>query len=681
MEFVERVDYRSVQWLMSQLSNDFIAKYTNINEGNGYKYSLISQVLKEFNKNDGVRKAVYHKGSTDTHKLLLDYATGIQSLPRKIRGLLCKQMTDFDTINCHPSIFLNICKLRNILCPCLEKYVAERDKMIEDGVLTKPMVLKQFNKKQRVNPKNCSPFMNSFDLEIKQIQQALIVLPEFAIQKEMATLHKPTNIEGSFMSYVAATYQEQMILNMIDFFKTKNIEIAVLMFDGIMIYGNHSRDLLGEMSQMIKEKMNFDLKYEFKKHDDSIVVPADWLPANENQIYLDMKRKFETDYNLAFVRYNSSYAYKIGHEIQLLTHTDIKAQFRNEFYAPNKGFFLRWDHDEEKKIYDNVGLYPHDMICPDGVLNLWKGYAVERLPAVENFDLTLILNHIRILTATDQLSNWLLDWLANMLQFPSSQSVLIILQGLEGSGKSVICDFMGHIMGRETYYECLDIKENLFGRFNGHLAGKIFININETDRHEMMPYVEKIKGMITSPINTIEEKGQKKYVEDNKRHFIMTLNPENPLVMKEGQRRYSYIECSDELVGNTEYFNELVKFIQFKPAQRAFYQYLMARPVKRKFTIVDIPITDAMKKVYALNRDPIEDYCIEFVGEKDNLYLDYKQWLVSSGLKYEISKKQFEAKFTKFADKHKIVKVVCDETNEDGVRIRRKYVKQLAISE
>ena len=71
MEFIERVDYRSVQWLMSQLSNDFIAKYTNINEGNGYKYSLISQVLKEFNKNDGVRKAVYHKGSTDTHKILL----------------------------------------------------------------------------------------------------------------------------------------------------------------------------------------------------------------------------------------------------------------------------------------------------------------------------------------------------------------------------------------------------------------------------------------------------------------------------------------------------------------------------------------------------------------------------------------------------------------------------------
>jgi hypothetical protein len=327
-------------------------------------------------------------------------------------------------------------------------------------------------------------------------------------------------------------------------------------------------------------------------------------------------------------------------------------------------------------IYNDIGLFPHDMECPDGVLNLWTGYAVERIPIDKNTDITPILDHIRILMVTEELYNWLLDWFANMLQFPSSQSILIILQGDEGCGKSIICDFMSYIMGQETYYECLDIRENLFGRFNSHLAGKIFININETDRHEMMPYVERIKGMITSPTVTIEEKGQKKYVEDNKRHFIMTLNPENPISMREGQRRYSYIECSNELVGNTEYFNNLGKFIISKSAQRAFYQFLMQRPVKRKFSINDIPITDAMKKVYALNRDPVEDYCIEFTGEKysNELYNDYKHWMTSSGLKFEISKKQFEMKFNKFATKHSINKIMCDVTIDD-VRIQRKYVK------
>ena len=671
MEFIERVDYKAIQYLITNLSNEFIAKYTNI--GEDCKYSLIKSVLQKFNNNNGICKASYHKGATDTHKILLDYSKGIQSLPRKIRGFICKNMTDFDTVNCHPTLFLNICEQRNILCPYLKQYVLERNKLISDGILTKEMVLKQINKKQRINPKNCSPFMNSLDFEIKQIQQALIALPEFERQKEMANKNLK-NIEGAFMSYVATTFQQIMMNHMIEYFNHKNIEIAVLMFDGIMIYGEHNESLLIEMSQMIKDRMGFDMSYSFKSHNNDIVIPNNWIPTDEKQIYYDMKRKYETDYNLSFIRANTSYSFKINQKICFFNHSDIILQFKNDFCG-EKSFFNMWDTDPEKMIYNDVGIFPHDTECPDGMLNLWNGYAVERLPIDDHTDISPILDHIRILMATDELSNWLLDWLANMLQYPSSQSILIILQGDEGSGKSVVCDFMSYIMGQETYYECLDIKENLFGRFNSHLSGKIFININETDRHDMMPYVEKIKGMITSPTNTIEEKGQKKYVEDNKRHFMMTLNPENPISMKEGQRRYSYIECSNELVGNTEYFNNLFRFITFKPAQRAFYQFLMARPVKRKFTVIDIPITDAMRKVYALNRDPIEDYCIEFVGEKVDIYEDYRQWLVSSGLKYEISKKAFEMKFIKYAIKYNINKVLCDIT-EDGVRIRRKYVKQ-----
>ena len=672
MEFIERVDYRAVQYLITNLSSEFISKYTNIDED--YKYSLIKSVLHSFNNNNGICKVSYHKGATDTYKILLDYSKGIQSLPRKIRGLICKHMTDFDAVNCHPTLIYNICNERNILCPYLKQYVLERDKLIDDNVVSKNIVLKQINKKQRINPKNCSSFMNALDFEIKQIQQALIALPEFEKQKEMAQKNTK-NIEGSFMSCVATTYQQIMMTHMIDFFKCRNIEIAVLMFDGIMIYGTHSESLLTEMSQMIKDKMGFEIKFLFKEHNNDIVIPPDWIPTDEKQIYLDMKRKYEIDYKLSFIRSNTTYSFKINNKICFFNHSDIILQFKNDFCG-DKSFFNMWDTDPEKMIYNDIGLFPHDMECPDGVLNLWTGYAVERIPIDKNTDITPILDHIRILMVTEELYNWLLDWFANMLQFPSSQSILIILQGDEGCGKSIICDFMSYIMGQETYYECLDIRENLFGRFNSHLAGKIFININETDRHEMMPYVERIKGMITSPTVTIEEKGQKKYVEDNKRHFIMTLNPENPISMREGQRRYSYIECSNELVGNTEYFNNLGKFIISKSAQRAFYQFLMQRPVKRKFSINDIPITDAMKKVYALNRDPVEDYCIEFTGEKysNELYNDYKHWMTSSGLKFEISKKQFEMKFNKFATKHSINKIMCDVTIDD-VRIQRKYVK------
>jgi phage/plasmid-associated DNA primase len=254
-----------------------------------------------------------------------------------------------------------------------------------------------------------------------------------------------------------------------------------------------------------------------------------------------------------------------------------------------------------------------------------------------------------------------------MLQFPSTQTLLIVLQGEEGCGKSVILDFLSYIMGRHMTIEIQDVKENLFGRFNAHLSGKVLLNINETDRKEMMPFIEKLKTMITSPTITIEEKGQKKKVEDNHFHLCMTINPENVLPIKEGSRRFFYSRASSLYIGNTEYFNELFAFIEKPKNQRAFYQFLMKRPVKQKITIKDIPASEVMNEMYELNRDPVEDFAMEFTGEHSALdnYTTYRQYLQQNGLKFEISRKCFESKFVKYMDKYNIK---SNRKTVDGVK-------------
>ena len=87
---------------------------------------------------------------------------------------------------------------------------------------------------------------------------------------------------------------------------------------------------------------------------------------------------------------------------------------------------------------------------------------------------------------------------------------MIILKSEEGTGKSTILEFIERIMGEQHYYECKDVKENLFGRFSDHLSAKVCININETDRREMMPFIDKLKNMITGTMVSIEGKGKKK---------------------------------------------------------------------------------------------------------------------------------------------------------------------------
>ena len=43
---------------------------------------------------------------------------------------------------------------------------------------------------------------------------------------------------------------------------------------------------------------------------------------------------------------------------------------------------------------------------------------------------------------------------------------MVVIQGEEGSGKSVICDFITKILRREYCIEINDLANGLFGRFN-----------------------------------------------------------------------------------------------------------------------------------------------------------------------------------------------------------------------
>jgi hypothetical protein len=221
-----------------------------------------------------------------------------------------------------------------------------------------------------------------------------------------------------------------------------------------------------------------------------------------------------------------------------------------------------------------------------------------------------------------------------------------------------------------------DVKESLFGRFNGSLSRKVFVNINETERRDMNQFFERMKALITSPTIDIEEKGQKKYVEQSLLHFLSTLNNDNVFKITKDSRRYCYIETSNELCGNTEYFADLFAFIDKKSNQRAFYDFLMNREVKKRITEKDIPETEAMLEQYELNRDPIEDYAIEFT-EKRNAsenYTAFKMFMKEQGLEYVMSKKLFELRFNKVMNNYGIEK---KRLQIDGVKATYYYKPSL----
>jgi len=643
---MEIVDVRAVRWLLTQLSQEFI--FQNIvDENEKFNFVYVKKILQKMSKTGGKTKVKYEK--KDKFCILRDYAgLSIQALPTSFRGLICKGMTDVDMVNAHPVIIYNLCKQHNISCLYLKEYCENRKTLIADKKCSKMDIIKSINKQTLIKADN---WLKSFDVEMKEIQKKLYEIDEYENHRILSE-SKQKNKRGTFMSHLATSFEVKILHSIIN---SIDLNIGVLMYDGFMFYDEKPDNLLQDLSVMVKEKTGFDIEWSYKEHDNTLQVPECFVEDNYEQMYESLKNKYEKDYCLAFIEESSIFSFKVNNKICFLNTTDLSLHFQNVFIDKDN-FLQLWFRDAERQTYISVGVFPHDVICPEGYLNIWEGFDVEKI-APSDIDIEPILNHLRIITNENIMYEFLLDWIANMFQFPSSKSVMIIIQGKEGSGKSIICDLLGHMIGSGSI-EIDDIKEDLFGRFNDNLSRKVFVNLNEIDRKEMSQYFERIKSLITSPTINIEGKGQKKYTEQSLLHFITTSQNDNVFKITQESRRYCYFETNNELCGDTDYFNFLFNFIEKPSVQRAFYDYLINRKVKQKITIKDIPITKAMREQFILNRDTIEDYIIEFTEDKtaqDN-YNEYKTFMKSQGLEYVMSRKLFELRFNKLMDQYDIKK-------------------------
>ena len=675
MELIEKVDVRAVDWLLSKLSVEFIIS-NKAKKEEEINFTTIKRVLQKFSKNKGINKAFYKKSKNDKYNLYRDYAEGIQSLPSRFRGIMCKGMTDIDCVNCFPTILLNVCKMHNIICPYLEKYVNERDNLIKQGITSKEQVICMLNKKNKL--KNyMSPFNEAFDVEIKQIQK--ILMNNELYKKQLEDTANSKNPVGTFMYNIGATYESIILQHLTQFFKEKNIQIGVYMFDGLMVYGEIDKNITNEISEYIKKMMNFDLKYKIKPLNNDLVIPDDWASNDHEQIYRDMKEKYENDYKLSFIRASTVYSYKINNEIKFYSLSDIHRQFDNVMIGKNN-FFDLWNKDEDKMIYDNIGVFPHDTICPDGILNLWTGFAIEKYENPQIVDTSPIYNHLHYLFDEIEV-NFILLWISNLFQFPSSRSIMICINGEQGTGKSCFIEFLNNIIGCDKTISITNPETELFGNFNGHLSNKVLINLNEVSRKNMCSFYDAIKPLITEREITIHNKGLKAYKEQNLGRYILTTNNDMVMEIKENDRRYFPCETKNTMRGNADYFISFYKCINDKNMQYSFFKEMMAYQTKRAITIKDIPITETMTKAYEYNKDSIEEYTSLFIGEKDaqTNYTDFKKWCGTQGIKCEhFTKKSFDFKFNKYLIKYGIEKIKCDYI-EEGQRITIKYSKGLLL--
>jgi hypothetical protein len=246
-------------------------------------YSDLKQFCKTNIKTKGITKRIYAYSQKTPAGLggRLFSGGSIQGIWSAYRGLLLRGLaTDIDMVNAHPVILRYICNKHNIKCTELDYYIKNRDRCLAEfpsRKIGKKMYLVATNDDKPLRGRDIPKQLKLYDKQMKQIQKDLIELPDY--HKIEETVISSKNHNGSFINKVLCYFENIILQHAIHVLNSHGLELAVLMFDGCIPYGDHYKnmELLQEITTYVEEQMpSLQMEWAYKEHDETIQIPPDF---------------------------------------------------------------------------------------------------------------------------------------------------------------------------------------------------------------------------------------------------------------------------------------------------------------------------------------------------------------------------------------------------------------------
>ena len=290
MELTERIPLERLELLNKLTFAEFTklsSKCKNEKDREDY-FKQVKKYIINLIKCKGDMKMLYKftdktpKGETGR----LFCGNSIQGISKDIRGFLCEgETTDIDMSNAHPTILEYICKKHNIICPNLQYFNRNRALCWDNiGENAKTVFLIAVNDNKR-QPKIKDKFFKEFDKEMKRIQAELMYIDEFDDIVKSVPPEKSRNYLGSAINRILCVYENEILGKIINKLNSLHFEICALMFDGLMIYGNHydNEELLKTLEIETEE---YGIKLKYKQHETCISSEdLKVLPIIEDRLY------------------------------------------------------------------------------------------------------------------------------------------------------------------------------------------------------------------------------------------------------------------------------------------------------------------------------------------------------------------------------------------------------------
>lgn len=218
-----------------------------------------------------------------------------------------------------------------------------------------------------------------------------------------------------------------------------------------------------------------------------------------------------------------------------------------------KNIAAQWLNWSERRTYQKLIFDPSGRGEPDAY-NTWRGLSVESASGV----CERILDHIRMVWCSGNAAQfyYVVRWLALLVQQPwRKPGVALVLRSREGSGKTIIVQILLDIFGSHGFTAAQ--KDQVAGRFNGHLFDKLLVVLEEAFFAGDPAAVSATKALVTNSQLGYEAKGKDAFSAANYAHVISLTNHGWAVPAGEDSRRWMVLDVDDTRRGDHSYFSDL----------------------------------------------------------------------------------------------------------------------------
>jgi hypothetical protein len=330
-------------------------------------------------------------------------------------------------------------------------------------------------------------------------------------------------------------------------------------------------------------------------------------------------------------------------------------QYRLTGHARRVVLTKLWLEDIDRRCYQKEDCRPYENVLdnPPNVFNTYQGLAISKEQAFTKgkSDCDKILNFIKNswCRGKEDVYDWVLNWMAHLVQKPwVKMQTSIVLQGTEGTGKGMIVQLLGKIIGENHYFQPSG-EDDMFGAFNYLLDNRLLVFGDEMTWGGDKKNAGMLKKLLTEKTRSSNCKYAPQRRVSNMINWIFASN--NDWVIPAGMRarRYTVLKVNQDLYTMTrDEKRELWKFCPY-----SFAKFLYSRDISEFDCNVHVE-TEGLKeqKIHSMSRvhnhlfNEIENGTLQF-GEwipKQDLYMSFA---ASGGSGFKVKAKEFWLDFEK----------------------------------